>query len=128
MDPVANMLITLVNAQKVGKKRVALPYSVYKKQLLDFMVKKGHIANVRVQDGPRAKLVVTLAYDEAESPAMSGVKRISSPGRRYYVKKDDIPFTYQGFGSLVLSTSAGLMDEVEARKKGVGGELLCAIW
>lgn len=128
MDTVANMLTTIVNAQRVGKERVAIPYSRFSKELLEFLQKKGVLAKVRVQESPRAKLVVTLAYDEEERPKISGVKRISAPGRRSYIKHSAIPFTYQGYGFLVLSTPEGLMDDSQARKKGVGGELICAIW
>lgn len=128
MDTVANMLTALVNAQRVGKKRVALPYSRFQKSLLEFLQQQGLVAKVRVQESPRAKLVVTLAYDEHEEPKIAGAKRLSSPGRRYYAGSDEIPFSYQGFGTIVVSTSEGLLDDVSARKRGLGGELVCAIW
>jgi small subunit ribosomal protein S8 len=128
MDPIANMLTTLSNAQQVGKKRAAIPYSRFKKDLLDLLQNEGMVAKVRVQESPRAKLVVTLAYDEQGQPRFKGVRRLSTPGQRVYVKKGRIPYTYQGFGTVILSTSQGLMIDREARRQGLGGELLCAIW
>lgn len=128
MDPIANMLTTLANGSQVGKKRVAVPYSGFKKSLLEFLQSKELIGSVRLQEGPKAKLVVSLNYSEAGEPAITGVRRYSKPGSRYYVGSDEIPFTYQGSGMVVLSTSQGLMDEKQARRKGLGGELICAIW
>lgn len=128
VDVMANLLTTLTNAQRVGKKRVAVPYSGYKKSFLEFLQSQGLVAAVRVQESPRAKLVVTLAYDEAGQPKIGGAKRLSKPGRRWYVKHGEIPYTYEGYGFIVVSTPEGLMIDRKARKAGVGGELVCAIW
>lgn len=128
MDVIANMLTSLVNAQRAGKKRVAVPYSNFKHQLLQFLQEQGYIAKVRVQESPRPKLVVTLKYYEDEKPRITGVKRLSSPGRRWYTGHTEVPFTYQGFGTVVISTSKGIIDEVTARKEHIGGEIICAIW
>lgn len=128
VDVMANLLTTLTNAQRVGKKRVALPYSGYKKDFLEFLQKQGVLAAVRVQESPRAKLVVTLAYDETGQPKIGGAKRLSKPGRRLYAKHTEIPYTYDGYGFIVVSTPEGLMIDHKARKAGVGGELVCAIW
>lgn len=127
MDPIADMLTTLLNAQRVGKKRVAVPYSTFKKSLLEFLQQKGMIASFRVQDSAIQKLIVTLKYED-EQPAIHGVRRFSKPGSRYYASSTDIPYTYQGIGFVVVSTSAGLKDEKQARKEKIGGELICAIW
>lgn len=128
MDPIADMLTSLVNAQRAGKKRVAVPYSKFKKELLDLLVQKGSVAHVRTQESPKAKLVVTLEYDEFGQPAMRGVKRISKPGRRVYARSKKMPFTYSQIGFIVVSTPEGLMDELQARREKIGGELICAIW
>ncbi len=127
MDQIANMLTSLLNAQRIGKARVAVPYSGFKKDLLDFLQEKGKIAKVRLQKSPRTKLIVTLAYDK-KTAAISGLKRLSSPGKRMYVKSDEIPYSYQGYGFIVVSTPEGLMDDKRARQKGQGGELICAVW
>ncbi len=128
MDPIADMLTSLLNAQRVGKKRAAVPYSEFKKSLLQFLQDKGMIGSFRLQDSPRPKLVVSLKYNEEEEPAIKGVKRYSKPGSRYYVGSEEIPYSYQGIGMIVVSTSAGLKSEKEARKEKLGGELICAIW
>lgn len=128
MDPIANMLTSLMNAQRVGKKRVAVPYSTFKKSLLDFMQQKGFVASVRTQESPISKLVVTLAYDENEKPVLQGTRRLSKPGARYYVASDDIPYSYRGIGMMVISTSKGLMTDNEARRQKLGGEAICALW
>lgn len=128
VDVMGNVLTTLTNAQRVGKKRVALPYSGHKKDFLEFLQRQEVVGSVRVQESPKAKLVVTLAYDEAGQPKITGAKRLSAPGRRWYAKHTEIPFTYEGYGFIVVSTSDGLMVDQVARKRGVGGELVCAIW
>ncbi len=128
MDPIANMLTTLNNAQRVGKQRAAIPYSRFTKSMLDVLQKKGIIAKVRLQASPKAKLIVTLVYDEHDTPRIRGVRRLSTPGRRLYVKQDKIPNNYRGFGIIILSTPKGLMDDNEARREKLGGELVCAIW
>lgn len=128
MDPVADMLTSLINAQRVGKKRVAVPYSSFKQNILAILQEKGFIGNVRVQESPRAKLVVSLAYDEQGMPRIRGVKRLSSPGSRKFARHTNIPFSHEGFGTIILSTPQGLMDEKKARGEHVGGELICVIW
>lgn len=128
MDTIANMLTTIINAQRVGKQRVALPYSKFKESLAELLQSKGLVAAVRVQEGPRAKLVVTLAYENETIPRISGVKRLSTPGRRLYVQREAIPRPLTESGSIIVSTSQGLMDDTAARRNGVGGELVCEIW
>ena len=127
MDIIANMLNTIVNAQQVGKNRVAVPYSSFKQQLASFLQAKKMIAKVRVQEGDIKKLVLTLKYEDGQ-PMVNRVKRISKPGRRYYVGCRDLPRAGGRPGFYVLSTSQGLMDEIEAGKEGLGGELICEIW
>ena len=128
MDPIADMLTSLVNAQRVGKKRVAVPYSHFKKNLLTTLQEQGYISSVRVQESPKSKLVVSLAYDDFGNPKIRGVKRMSSPGGRMYARHAKMPYSYEGYGTIIVSTSRGLMDEKKARKDKVGGELVCAIW
>lgn len=128
MDTIANMLTTIINAQRVGKQRVALPYSKFKESLAQLLQSKGLVAAVRVQEGPRSKLVVTLAYQDETIPRISGVKRLSTPGRRLYAQQQDIPRPLTEAGSIIISTSQGLMDDATARRNGVGGELVCEIW
>ncbi|MCE9642798.1 MAG: 30S ribosomal protein S8 [Candidatus Andersenbacteria bacterium] len=128
MDSVANILTILLNGQRVGKERVAVPYSKFAKNFLDFLKKENLIGDVRLQETPIAKLVVSLAYEDDETPKIAGAKRISKPGRRVYVGSDNLPYSQQDNGMIIVSTSEGLMDEKHARGKKVGGELICAIW
>lgn len=128
MDSIANMLITISNAQKVHKQRVALPYSQFKVSLARLLQEKGLIAALRVQEGPTSQLILTLAYKDNGRPAIQGVRRLSKPGQRRYVSREQIPYCLDGFGLVILSTSQGLMDDKRARRTGIGGELVCEIW
>jgi small subunit ribosomal protein S8 len=125
-DVLANTLTALSNAQKVGKERVALPYSGFKERLVRFLQEKGIVASVRVQDGLPAKLIVSLLYKKG-SRSLRGVRRLSAPGRRWYVAWDEIPYIARAEGFVVVSTSHGILDGEAARKKRLGGELLCEI-
>lgn len=128
MDTVANILTIIINGQRAQKKRVVVPYSTFAESLLAFMKKNDFIGDVRTQESPIAKLVVSLSYSESGKPKIGGVKRISKPGRRVYAGAAHMPYSYQEAGMIVVSTPQGLMDEKHARGKKVGGELICAIW
>ena len=127
MDPISNMLTAIRNAQMVNKERVAVPYSEFKAELAKFLQEQGLIIKTRVQDGEKKRLVITLAYEEGV-PMIQVVKRLSKPGNRQYVKCGELPYTGNRPGIYVLSTSSGLMNQEMARKKKLGGELLCEIW
>ncbi|HLC48785.1 MAG TPA: 30S ribosomal protein S8 [Candidatus Andersenbacteria bacterium] len=128
MDTVGNTLTILLNGQRVGKKRVAVPFSRFTQSLLSFMKEQKLIGDIRVQESPKSKLIVSLAYNEAGKGVISGSNRISKPGRRVYVGADRLPYSRQEAGMIIVSTPEGLMDEKRARGKGIGGELICAIW
>ena len=129
MDAIGNMLVALLNAQRVGKSRVAVPYSRFKEQLAALLQEKGLIATTRVQEGVRPQLILTLVYEgEPRQPRIHGVRRISTPGRRLYVGQAGVPYPVQSSGAILISTSRGLMDDAQARQAGVGGELVCEIW
>lgn len=125
-DVVANMLVALRNAQRVGRERVVVPYSRFKEQLLHFLQTKGIIAAVRVQDGPRSQLIATFHSRDGEV-RLHGTRRLSKPGRRVHVRWDSIPYVARGAGFVIVSTSQGLMDGETARRKHVGGEMICEI-
>ena len=93
MDTVSDILTIIMNGQRVGKKRVAVPHSRFAERLLAFLKEQEFIGDVRTQESPRAKLVVSLAYDESGHPKISGVKRISKPGRRVYAGSAHMPYT-----------------------------------
>jgi small subunit ribosomal protein S8 len=127
MDPISNMLTAIINAQRVNKERVAVPYSNFNLALAEFLQQQDLVVKLRVQDGKRKRVVITLAYDNRE-PVIQSLKRLSKPGNRKYVTSEELPFTGNRPGIYVLSTSSGLMNGEKARSKGLGGELLCEIW
>jgi small subunit ribosomal protein S8 len=128
MDTIGNMLTSIINGQRVGKTRVVVPYSQYKESLAQFLHAKGLLGNVRKQSGTLDKLVITLAYKENSQPKITHMKRLSKPGSRKYVKRHQIPYSFIGPGTVILSTPQGLMDDAKARELGLGGELVCEIW
>ena|SRR3989344_1310976 len=128
MDTVANILTILLNGQKAQKKRVAVPFSRFSKRFLEFMKEQKFIGDIRLQEAPRAKIIVSLSYGDSGKPAIAGCRRISKPGKRVYATSRKLPYTRQETGMIVVSTPEGLMDEKHARGKKIGGELICAIW
>ncbi|MEK7557498.1 MAG: 30S ribosomal protein S8 [Patescibacteria group bacterium] len=127
MDTIANLLTSLLNAQRTKKERVELPYSHSSERLLTVLRDQGRIATWRVTEGKPAKFIVSLKYEEG-LPVIRGVRRVSKPGARQYIPKSKIPHPKYGEGFYVISTSAGVMDGTRARKEGLGGELMCEIW
>jgi len=127
MDSIANTLTTIVNAQRVSKERVAVPYSNFAEQLAKFLQEKGMVAKTRVQGDEKRKLIITLQYD-GKDPVIQAVEKISKPGNRKYVRAGELPYTGSKPGFYVVSTSRGLMDQDKARAEKLGGELLCAVW
>lgn len=128
MDTIANMLNSIINAQRVKKQRAAVDYSRFKESLARLLQERGWIADFRMQEGPRPKLIFTLTYDESGAPRIAGIRRLSKPGQRLYVSAARIPYSRDGLGSVIVSTPQGLMDDKKARKLGLGGELVCEIW
>ena len=129
MDTVANFLTALHNAVRVRQARVVVPASRLNRALARFLAEHGYVAAVRVSDDAvRPMVTLTLKYDEQERPKIQGLRRLSKPGRRRYVGHTEIPFSHDGMGVIVLSTSQGLMDDKKARKTKTGGELLCEVW
>lgn len=126
MDTVADMLNTLVNAQRVGKERIAVPHSRFKEQLVRLLHERGLVAAVRVQEAAKSKLIITLAYEDGV-PKVRQITRLSKPGRRLYVSHGEIPWSSSKYAMYVVSTSEGLFDERDARAKGLGGELICEV-
>lgn len=140
MDPIADMLSTIKNAQMVGKGRAELPYSKVKEALARLLEKEGYLSEVKVfklKDSPFKMLSFQLKYlapsDEPGArregePFVTHIKRISKPGRRVYVGRGELPRVLGGRGIAVVSTSRGLMTAKEARKKDLGGEVICEVW
>lgn len=127
-DPIGDMLIQIKNAGLAGRSAVVLPYSKIIFALASILVKEKYIASVeKIGDAPKYQMKMVLKYEDS-LPVITDVKRISKPGLRIYVHKNGIPKVVGGLGIAVLSTPQGMMTGGEARKAGVGGELLCEIW
>ncbi len=124
VDPIADMLTRIRNAHGAIHKKVLIPYSKMKVSIAEILKNEGYINDFAVQD---KDIKVTLKYAKGR-PLISGLKRISTPGRRVYVGVEDIPQVQNGLGICILSTSQGVMEGGAAREKKVGGELLCEIW
>ncbi len=129
-DPISDMLTRLRNAAMARHDQVTLPGSRLKRAVADILVSEGYVSSVREEpaDDGREHLTLVLKYGRDRAPAIEGIRRVSRPGRRVYVACKDIQKVRQGLGISVLSTSRGVMSDREARKQGVGGELLCEIW
>jgi small subunit ribosomal protein S8 len=128
MDPVADMLVAIKNAQAVGKENTKIPFSKLKLGICKILEKEGFIEKVEVKGRKKKYLVVTLKYDSEKRGAISGVKKISKPGQRIYLPANKIKPVKSGYGIAIISTSKGLLTDKEARKMNIGGEVLCEIW
>ena len=128
-DPIADMLTRIRNANTSKHTEVDIPASNMKKAIAQILVDEGYIKSFEeVEDGKQGILKVTLKYDENGKRVISGLKRISKPGLRIYVNKEEVPQVINGLGIALISTSKGIMTDKEARKQGVGGDVLAYIW
>jgi len=127
-DPIADMLVRVLNAHRAEHEVVEIPHSRMKGEITRILKSEGYITDYVVEGDVRKTLRVYLKYDADSRPAITGLKRISRPSRRHYVGADEIPRVLGGLGVTVLSTSAGVMTGVEAGQKRLGGEVLCNIW
>jgi small subunit ribosomal protein S8 len=128
-DPIADFLTRIRNANTVYQDKVEIPGSKAKQRLADILKEEGFIKDVEyVEDGKQGILRLYLKYGFNREKVITGLKRISKPGLRVYAKKDQIPKVLGGLGIAVVSTSRGLMTDNQARKEGLGGEIVCYIW
>lgn len=132
MYPIADMLAQIMNAQAVNKESATLPFSKMKFDIANIMKASGYLSGVerkkkKTKKSEQELLSVTLKYDE-HGPAISGVKLISRPSRRMYIKAGQIKPVRSGYGIAVISTPKGVMSSKEARKQKLGGEILFEIW
>jgi len=128
-DPIADLLTRIRNAQMRRHATLDVPASKLKANVLKLMAREGFIQGFEpfTPEGGHPALKVTLKYVDGRS-AIEGLTRVSKPGLRRYVAKDEIPWVQGGYGIAILSTSKGLLTDKEARRTGVGGEVLCALW
>lgn len=128
-DPVADMLTRIRNANIVAHERVEIPASKLKMEITRTLHEEGYIRNYRwIDDNKQGILRIYLKYGEGKEKVITGLKRISKPGRRVYAKADQLPNVYGNLGIAILSTSQGIKTASECRKSGIGGEVLCYIW
>ena len=128
-DPIADMLTRIRNANMVGKETVSMPTSKKLVEIARVMAEEGYIARYEVIDGePRGTLEITLKYGDHKAKTIRGIKRISKPGLRIYAGKDELPRVLGGLGTAIISTSKGVMCDRDARKAGVGGEVIAYVW
>lgn len=128
-DPIADMLTRIRNAVAVGHERVSMPASKLKINIAKILVDEGFIDRYEVtENGHRSQLELVLRYAERRRPVIEGLKRVSRPGHRVYVGANELPQVQGGLGVAVVSTSQGLMPDREARKRRLGGEVLCEVW
>lgn len=126
-DPISDMLARIRNAVMVNKTDVLVPYSRIKAAVADILVREGYIEAVEEESSPFRYLKLKLKYNTGQ-PAIRSLKRISTPGRRRYVKHGELPRVLSGLGMAIISTSQGLMTNHEAKTKRLGGEIICEIY
>lgn len=128
-DPIADMLTRVRNASNAKHDSVDIPASNIKKELAQILLNEGFVKGFDVIDDAKQGIIrVDLKYGKQNEKVISGIKRISKPGLRVYVKSDEIPRVLGGLGIVILSTSKGIMTDKEARKANIGGEVICYVW
>lgn len=128
-DPIADLLTRIRNANIVRHEVVEVPSSNIKKAIANIMLTEGYIRDLEeYRDGSVEMLRISMKYGQNKERIITGLKRISKPGLRVYCRKDETPKVLNGLGVAVVSTSKGIVTDREARKLGVGGEVLCYIW
>ncbi len=128
-DPMADMLTRIRNAGMAKHAKLDLPSSNLKVAVATVLKDLGYLKNLKViSDNKQGVLRIYLKYDENQTPVIHEIKRISTPGRRVYVSKDEIPRIKNGLGASILSTSKGVLDDAAARQAQVGGEVICTVW
>ncbi len=128
-DPIADMLTRLRNAAAAGHTSVVMPASGVKAEIARVLREEGYIRAFDVQeDKGKRTLRIQLRYTGKKEPVLLGIKRVSRPGLRVYSKRAEIPRVYGGVGTAILSTPRGVMTGEQARRQGVGGEILCHVW
>ena len=128
-DPIADMLTRIRNALIVKHDTVEVPSSVMKRAIADILLSEGYIKGYTInEEGVEPMMTITLKYGPNRQRVITGLKRISKPGLSVYTRKDNIPKVLNGLGIAIISTSKGIMTDREARKQGVGGEVLAYVW
>jgi len=128
-DPIADMLTRIRNANLAYKDDVDMPLSSVKVRVADILAKEGYVTGYEVEgEGVKRTLKLTLKYSTNRERTITGIKRVSKPGKRVYVGRGEVPRVLGGLGIAILSTSNGVLTDKQARKQGVGGEVLAYVW
>jgi small subunit ribosomal protein S8 len=128
-DPIADLLTRIRNASAVRHEKVAVPASNLKLRIVNLLREEGFIRNFKViKEKPQDQLIIYLKYTPENSPVITGIERVSKPGKRTYVKESNLPSVRSGLGIAILSTSRGVMTDRQARALKVGGEHICSVW
>ena len=128
-DPVADMLTRIRNAVSAKHDTVDVPASNMKKSIAQILLDEGYIKNFQiVDDGTQGKIHITLKYNAGKEKVITGLRRVSKPGLRVYVGADELPRVLGGLGTAIISTSRGVMTDRDARKEGIGGEVIAYLW
>ncbi|WFB35303.1 30S ribosomal protein S8 [Kiritimatiellota bacterium B12222] len=128
-DPIADFLTRIRNAVAAGHSSVEIPSSKIKVAMADILKREGYIRDVKIEgDAPKQTIKLTLKYGPDNESVITGIKRVSKPGLRQYVNAENLPRVLNGLGIALLTTSTGIITDMEARKSHVGGEVLCHIW
>ena len=128
-DPIADMLTRIRNANTVGHERVEIPASKMKKAIAEILKEEGYITDYAlIDDDKQGMIKVTMKYGANKEKVISGIKKISKPGLKVYAKADEVPKVLDGLGIAIISTSKGVISDKEARKLGIGGEVICYVW
>ncbi len=128
-DPIADMLTRIRNAARIRRKEVMIPASKLKAEIAKILKEEGYIRNFKlIDDNKQGLLSISLKYTDDNTSVISGIRRISRPGRRLYCTRESIPKVLDGLGTAVISTSKGMMTDKRCADLGLGGEILCYIW
>lgn len=130
-DPIADMLTRIRNAGRAHHPKVAVPWSRVKENIVRILVSEGYLREVKKAKAARGAgedLIIQLRFDRENRPIITGIKRVSSPGRRVYVGSHEVPPIRKGLGIQILSTPKGILVDRDAQRAKVGGELICSVW
>ena len=128
-DPIADLLTSIRNACKAKHKKVDVPASTVKLEIVRLLLREKYINNYKsIDDKKQGLLRIYLKYDAKERSVIQGLERMSKPGRRTYLRKHELPRVQGGLGTAIVSTPAGILTDREAREEGLGGEYVCRVW
>lgn len=128
-DPIADMLTRIRNANTAGHESVEIPASRMKKAIAQILLDEGFIGGFEVKDDNKQGVIkVQMKYGAGKERVINGIKKISKPGLKVYAKANEVPSVLGGLGIAVISTSKGIISDKEARRQGVGGEVICYVW